>query len=134
MVVKAPPTERGPRHRTLAVVGGAGRLPAGYLVHEDAWEAGMAEHVAYIPESQLQASVQLCASFPGTVDDLLIFTGTIAAQVPAPGPHATPADVERRTRDLVRVGAPILRDYIVNNPASPPDAKGKGKKGKKGRK
>src|SRR4051794_31449070 len=47
-----------PRHASLAVVGGPGRLPAGYLVHRGAWEAGMAEHVAYLPESQLQASVQ----------------------------------------------------------------------------
>ena len=130
-VVKTVPAERGPRHTTLAVVGGAGRLPAGYLVHEDAWEAGMAEHVAYIPESQLQAAVQLCRSFPGTVDDLLVFTGSIAAHVPAPGPHATPADVERRTRDLVRIGAPILRDYLTNNPPQPPATKDKGKKGRK---
>jgi hypothetical protein len=131
MVTKSAPADRGPRHRTLAVVGGAGRLPAGYLVHADAWEAGMAEHVAFIPESQLRAAVQLCRGFPGTVNDLLIFTATIASHVPAPAPHASPADVERRTRDLVRIGAPILRDYLVNNPTAREPA---GKNGKKGRK
>lgn len=129
-VLKTAPAERGPRHATLAVVGGAGRLPAGYLVHEDAWDAGMAEHVAYIPESQLQAAVQLCRSFPGTVDDLLVFTGSIAAQVPTGSQHTTPADVERRTRELVRVGAPILRDYLTNNPPPEPTS-GKGKKKRK---
>lgn len=129
MVVKAVPVERGSRTAALAIVGGAGRLPAGYLVHAGAWEAGMAEHVAYIPESQLQAAVQLCRSFPGSVDDLLVFTGSIAVHVPAPGPHASPADVERRTRDLVRIGAPILRDYIANNPPAP--AKETSKKGRR---
>jgi len=131
MVTKAAPPDRGARHRTLAVVGGAGRLPAGYLVHADAWEAGMAEHVAYVPESQLRAAVQMCRSFPGSVDDLLSFTATIAAHVPASAPHATPADVERRTRDLVRIGAPVLRDYLVANPPEPVSSTRK--KGRKGR-
>lgn len=129
MVSKADP-ERGPRGNTLGVVGGPGRLPAGYLVHADAWEAGMAEHVQYIPESQLQAAVHLCRQFPGTVDELLRFTGTIAAQVPATT-HATPADVEKRAKDLIRVGAPILKDYLDKNPPQPlPDRAGN-KKGKK---
>jgi hypothetical protein len=119
----------GPRHATMSVVGGPGRLPAGYLVHADAWVAGMAEHVAYIPESQLRASVQMCRDFPGTVDDLIVFTGSIAAHVP-PVQHATPADVERRAKDLVKVGAPILRDYLA---AHPPQAlpAADAKKGKK---
>jgi hypothetical protein len=108
-------SDRGSRYATLSVVGGPGRLPAGYLVHEGAWEAGMAEHVAYLPESQLQASVQMCRNFPGTVDDLITFTGSIAIHVPAMQ-HATPADVERRTRDLVKVGAPILREYLAGQP------------------
>jgi hypothetical protein len=120
-------SDRGTRHDALVVVGGAGRLPAGYLVHPGAWEAGMAEHVAYLPESQLQASVQMCRNFPGTVDDLITFTGSIAVHVPAVQ-HATPADVERRTRDLVKIGAPILRNYLTSNPAQPLPAPA-GKKG-----
>jgi hypothetical protein len=120
--------DNGERHATLTVVGGPGRLPAGYLVHADAWQAGMAEHVAYIPESQLQASVEMCRDFPGTVDDLITFTGSIAAHVPAVQ-HATPADVDRRAKDLVRIGAPILKDYVA---AHPPQALPSGdKKGKK---
>lgn len=128
MVMKAP-ADRGPRHATLAVVGGPGRLPAGYLVHAEAWVAGMAEYVAHLPESQLRASVQMCRDFPGTVDDLILFTGSIAIHVP-PVHHATPADVERRARDLVKVGAPILKDYLAAHPPRPlPSAEGK--KGKK---
>jgi hypothetical protein len=128
MVLKAP-ADDGPRHATLAVVGGPGRLPAGYLVHTDAWAAGMAEHVAYLPESQLQASVRMCRDFPGTVDDLILFTGSIAVHVPAV-PHATPADVERRAADLVKVGGPILKDYLAAHPPQPLPSPG-GKKGKK---
>jgi len=130
MVLKSP-NDDGPRHATLAVVGGPGRLPAGYLVHADAWVAGMAEHVGYIPESQLKASVQMCRDFPGTVDDLITFTGSIAIHVPAVN-HATPADVERRARDLVKVGAPILKDYLAAHPPQPlPSADGKNGKKKK---
>jgi hypothetical protein len=132
MITKASPDD-GPRHATLAVVGGPGRLPAGYIVHADAWAAGMAEHVAYIPESQLRAAAQMCRDFPGTVDDLLTFTGSIAAQIPPAHHHATPADVERRAKDLVKVGAPILKDYIAAHPpqALPPADGKKGKKKKK---
>src|SRR5690349_7989689 len=36
MVARSSGSDRGPRHATLTVVGGAGRLPAGYLVHADA--------------------------------------------------------------------------------------------------
>jgi hypothetical protein len=128
MVAKSS-SDPGSRHATLAVVGGPGRLPAGYLVHEGAWEAGVAEYVAYLPESQLQASVQMCRTFPGTVDDLITFTGSIAIHVPAMQ-HATTADVERRTRELVKIGAPILREYLVNNPPKALAAAG-AKKGKK---
>jgi len=115
------------RTEALAVIGGPGRLPAGYLVHPGAWSAGMAEHVAYIPESQLHAAAEMSRAFPGSVDDLLIFTGTIAAQVPPPR-HNTPADVERRARELVQVGLPILRDYHEKYPAPKPQPAGKGKK------
>jgi hypothetical protein len=110
------PGGAGKRDRTgaLAVIGGPGRLPATYLVHPDAWQAGLAEHLAKVPESQLQACAQLCRQFPGTVDDLLGFTGTIAARIAA---HQRPADtVERRTRELVRIGRPLLEEHLVRNP------------------
>jgi hypothetical protein len=124
-------SEPGPveRHRALGPIGGPGKLPAGYLVHPRAWQAGMAEHVAYIPESQLRAAAELARNFPGSVDDLLIFTGTIAAQLPTPKHNSTPNDVDRRAHDLVRVGAPILRDYNEKYPAAKPAPAGK--KGKK---
>jgi hypothetical protein len=106
------------RRRALAPIGGPGGLPAGYLAHPRAWRAGMAEHVAYVPESQLRAAVELCRWFPGSVDDLLIFTGTIAAQFPLP--HTVSAgDLDRRARDLVHVGMPILKKYNAKYPPVP---------------
>jgi hypothetical protein len=131
MVSKAKPAPVR-RSRALAPMGGPGRLPAGYLVHPGAWSAGMAEHVAYIPESQLRAAAAMCAAFPGSVDDLLQFTGTIAAQFPPPKHHLSPADVEHRTRDLVRVGLPVIKDF---NEKYPPAAlESSDKKGKKAKK
>ncbi|MET0423213.1 MAG: hypothetical protein ABW046_05035 [Actinoplanes sp.] len=117
------------RATALISIGGPGRLPAGYLVHPKAWEAGMAEHVAHIPESQLAASADMCHLFPGTVDDLITFTGTIAIHLPATR-HASSADVQRRAHELVRVGTPILREYAKTAPPlpKPPEP---GKKGKK---
>ncbi|WP_030442026.1 hypothetical protein [Actinoplanes subtropicus] len=130
MISKAQPVPVE-RARALAPIGGPGRLPAGYLVHPGAWSAGMAEHVAYVPESQLRAAADMCAAFPGSVDDLLHFTGTIAAQLPHPKHHLTPADVEHRTRDMVRVGLPVLKDFNEKYPPAPAefsDKKGKKKK------
>lgn len=122
-------SEDGPvqRHRALTPIGGPGKLPAGYLVHPRAWQAGMAEHVAYVPESQLRAAAELTRDFPGSVDDLLIFTGSIAAQLPV-SKHNGHADVERRAVDLIRVGLPILRGY---NEKYPPPKPAAGKKGNK---
>ncbi|MFF5296156.1 hypothetical protein [Paractinoplanes globisporus] len=128
MISKAKPVPVQ-RAKALAPMGGPGRLPAGYLVHPGAWNAGMAEHVAFLPESQLQAAAGMCATFPGSVDDLLIFTGTIAAQFPQPKHHLTPDDVAHRTRDLVRVGLPVIREFNQKYPPPAPDAGGK--KGKK---
>jgi hypothetical protein len=125
-------SEPGPvaRHRALNPIGGPGGLPAGYLVHPRAWQAGMAEHVAFIPESQLRAAAELARTFPGSVDDLLIFTGTIAAQLPAPKQQQNGSqDVQRRAADLVRVGVPILQGYLEKYPAPKPAPAGK--KGKK---
>ena len=116
------------REKTLARIGGPGQLPAGYLVHPGAWAAGMAEHVAYLPESQLQAASELARHFPGSVDDLLIFTGSVAAHFPL-ARNASADDVRKRARDLVQVGLPILRDYHEKYPPAPPrPAGGKGKK------
>jgi hypothetical protein len=131
MVSKAKPVPVE-RARALAPIGGPGRLPAGYLVHPGAWSAGMAEHVAYIPESQLRAAADMCATFPGSVDDLLQFTGTIAAQLPHPRHHLTPEDVEHRTRDLVRVGLPVIKNF--NDKYPPVPAESTDKKGKKKKK
>jgi hypothetical protein len=117
------------RHRALDPIGGPGGLPAGYLVHPRAWQGGMAEYVAYLPESQLKASADLCRQFPGSVHDLIIFTGTIAAALPA-SRTSSPNDVQRRARDLVRVGMPVLKDYNDRYPPMMPSASG-GKKGKK---
>jgi hypothetical protein len=117
------------RHKALNPIGGPGKLPAGYLVHPRVWQGGMAEHVAFIPESQLRAAAELARSFPGSVDDLLIFTGTIAAQLPTPKQHGAAQDVNRRAHDLVRVGMPILKDYNEKYPAPKPAPAGK--KGKK---
>jgi hypothetical protein len=128
MISKATPVPVR-RAKALAPMGGPGRLPAGYLVHPRAWEAGMAEHVAYLPESQLRAAADMSRSFPGSVDDLLIFTGTIAAQLPTPKHHLTPEDVAHRRRDMVRVGLPVIQNFNLKYP--PPAAEPAGKKGKK---
>jgi hypothetical protein len=127
MISKATPAPM-PRAETLAPMGGPGRLPAGYLVHPGAWAAGMAEHVAYLPESQLRAAADMCRAFPGSVDDLLIFTGTIAAQLPHPRHHLTPEDVAHRSRDMVRVGLPVIHNF---NAKYPPALEPAGKSGKK---
>jgi hypothetical protein len=119
-------------HKALEPIGGPGRLPAGYLVHPGAWSAGLAEHVAYIPESQLQAATEMCRWFPGSVDDLLVFTGTIAAQFPVQR-NLSAEDVHRRARDLVQVGMPVLKNFTEKYPVAAPALAGKGKKGKKGK-
>lgn len=110
--------EKGDRRTVLAEIGGAGMLPAGYLVHPAAWKAGMAEYVAHLPESQLKAAADMCHVFPGTVTDLITFVGNIAIHVPMPH-NATPVDVEKRTRELVRIGLPILREHVKKVPALP---------------
>ena len=118
------------RTRLLADIGGPGRLPAGYLVHHKAWAAGMAEHVAHVPEAQLRAAADLCHLFPGTVDNLLFFVGNLAIHVPAE-PHPTPGDVTRRARELVRIGGPVLREHVKDLPPLPVPPEVKGSKDKK---
>ncbi|GAA0497792.1 hypothetical protein Ade02nite_53780 [Paractinoplanes deccanensis] len=117
------------RELALKAVGGPGRLPAGYLAHPTAWKAGMAEHVAGIPESQLLAASQLCHIFPGTVDDLISFVGHIAIHVPVTRAQ-TPEDVQRRAKELVRIGMPIVVDYAKSAPPLPKPGE-PGKKAKK---
>jgi hypothetical protein len=133
VVVKSRPAERN-RRLALRGLGGPGRLPAGFLVHPAAWEGGMGDHVAHIPESQLRAAADLCDLFPGTVNDLLLFVGNLAIHIPAPPPNASPADVEKRARALVRAGRPLLVDYLKTAPPlpTPDELTGKGRKKKKG--
>jgi hypothetical protein len=118
------------RRKALDPMGGPGRLPAGYLVHPGAWSAGMREYVTGIPQSQLVAAAEMARAFPGSVDDLLLFTGTIAAQLPPVKHHLTPEDVHRRSRDLVHVGLPVIQGFNEKYPKAEPPA-GKGKKKKK---
>lgn len=68
--LKAAPTTMD-RTRILSVIGGAGNLPAGYLVHPLAWEAGMREHLAGVPDRHLRVATQLCRAHPGSVSDLV---------------------------------------------------------------
>jgi len=131
VVTKSRPAQRN-RRLALRGLGGPGRLPAGFLVHPAAWDGGMADHVAHIPESQLQAAAELCNLFPGTVNDLLIFVGNLAIHIPAPPPNASPADVERRARALIRAGKPLLVDYLKTAPPLPTPQELSGKKAKKG--
>jgi hypothetical protein len=126
MVNSARPA-KGDRSRLLAELGGPGMLPAGYLVHAKAWQAGMAEYVAVVPESQLLAAAELCNIFPGTVNDLLRFVGNVAIHVPA-GRHTSAEDVRRRARELVHVAKPVVVDYAKSAPKLPtPPPEGKGK-------
>jgi hypothetical protein len=122
------PPPKGDRRRSLRALGGAGRLPAGFLVHPSAWAAGMAEHVAHIPESQLRAAADMCHLYPGTVDDLLLFVGNLAIHVPATRPHTSPPDVDRRARALVRLGMPLLTDHLKSAPPLPTPPAPKGRK------
>ncbi len=121
---KRPPA--GARPEALRVLGGAGRLPAGYLVHPAAWRAGLAAHVQGIPESQLRAAAGLCHLYPGTVDDLLIFVGNLAIHVPAKQ-HPTAEDVARRARAMVRLGLPLIAEHISTTPALPRPGASSGK-------
>jgi hypothetical protein len=109
---------KGDRTQALRELGGPGLLPAGYLVHPKAWDAGMSDHVAAVPESQLLAAAELCDIFPGTVNDLLRFVGNVAIHVPA-GRHTSAEDVRRRARELVRIGKPIVVDYAKSAPKLP---------------
>ena len=59
------------RTRTLAVIGGPGNLPAGYLVHAPAWQAGLREYLTGIPAQDLHIAVRLCREYPGSIADLL---------------------------------------------------------------
>ncbi|GAA0527265.1 hypothetical protein GCM10010172_04700 [Paractinoplanes ferrugineus] len=114
------------RRKALEVIGGPGNLPAGYLVHPGAWAAGMREHVAAVPQSQLKAAVEMARTFPGSVNDLLGFTGTIAAQLPVRH-HLSPEDVAHRARDIYHIGSPIINDFNTKYPKAEP-ATGKKKK------
>lgn len=120
-------TEPAPADRAQALrgLGGPGSLPAGYLVHARAWEAGMSDHVAGVAESQLLAAAELCNIFPGTVDDLLHFVGNVAIHVPS-GRHTNAEDVRRRARELVQAAMPIVVDYAKSAPklpTPPPESK-----------
>jgi hypothetical protein len=117
------------RAKALDPIGGPGSLPAGYLVHPVAWSAGMREHTTGVPQWQLRAAVELCRSFPGSVDDLLVFTGTIAAHLPPAKHPLSPEDVVHRSRDMVLVGMPIIKDFNERYPKELAAA-GKGKKKK----
>jgi len=124
MVNSARPA-KSDRSKLLVELGGPGGLPAGYLVHPKAWEAGMSDHVAGVPESQLLAAAELCNIFPGTVNDLLRFVGNVAIHVPS-GRHTSAEDVRRRARELVHVAKPIVVDYAKSAPKLPtPPAEGK---------
>ncbi|MDR6316189.1 hypothetical protein [Actinoplanes couchii] len=68
--VKAPPL-RLDTLQILAPMGGPGNLPAGYLVHPLAWEAGLPAYLVGIPERRLRVAIDLCREHPGAVTDLL---------------------------------------------------------------
>jgi len=76
--------------------------------------AGMAEHVAYIPESQLRAAADMCAHLPG-----LGRRPCCSSPARSPPSFRTPStpltaeDVQHRSRDLVRVGLPVIKDFTA---------------------
>ncbi|RZU53772.1 hypothetical protein EV385_5706 [Krasilnikovia cinnamomea] len=93
----AKPAAPPPGVDVFAARGGAGSLPAGYLVSPDVWDLGMAQRTVDVPAPQLQAAAQLCREFPGSVNRLLDMVATIDAQRDA----QTVTD-EDRTRRIVR--------------------------------
>lgn len=70
VALKAPPL-RVNRLSILDPVGGPGSLPAGYLVHPKAWQAGMREYLLPVTDRQLHIAVRLCREHPGAVADLI---------------------------------------------------------------
>ncbi|MFC7533847.1 hypothetical protein [Actinoplanes sp. GCM10030250] len=81
------------RTQVLGVTGGPGNLPAGYLVHPPAWEAGMEEYVSTVSDRHLRVAVRLCREYPGAVSSLLRLVRRAEKQVEANGKELTEAEV-----------------------------------------
>ncbi|RZU53621.1 hypothetical protein EV385_5552 [Krasilnikovia cinnamomea] len=83
--------------------GGAGTLPAGYLVSPGVWDLGMRQRTASVAGTHLQAAAQLCREYPGSVNGLLEFVARIDAVTDSRGAEGQP-----RVEQLVRAGAAAL--------------------------
>lgn len=108
MALKAAPV-RVDRLRILDIIGGPGNLPAGYLVHPQAYQAGMQEYLAGTPETHLRVAVRLCREYPGSVSDLLRLVGRAQRQYIIHSDGREP-----QYADLVKVAARMMaRDALA---------------------
>jgi hypothetical protein len=108
--VKAPPLKLDPL-QILAPMGGAGNLPAGYLVHPLAWKAGLPEYVKGVPERRMRMAVELCRKHPGAVTDLLRLVERSERWVAdvKPGKDFSP---EGREAEVVKFAAHLIDEQV----------------------
>ncbi|BFU43292.1 hypothetical protein [Krasilnikovia sp. MM14-A1004] len=83
--------------------GGAGTLPAGYLVSPAVWNLGMRQRTAAVSGPHLAAAADLCREYPGSVNGLLEFVARIDA-----GTESHGATGQARVTQLVRAGVAAL--------------------------
>ncbi|WP_328459452.1 hypothetical protein OHA21_27145 [Actinoplanes sp. NBC_00393] len=100
------------RLETLAMIGGPGSLPAGYLVYPQAWEAGMQEYVAGVSDRHLRVAVKLCREHPGSVSDLLgmIKRSERHAELHVHGREVSEADV-------FKAASRMTNEIVIHTPA-----------------
>ncbi|MEU4619953.1 hypothetical protein AB0G04_08225 [Actinoplanes sp. NPDC023801] len=108
--VKAPPLSLDPL-QILANMGGPGNLPAGYLVHPLAWQAGMPEYVKGVPERRMRMAVELCRKHPGAVTDLLRLVERSERWVAdvKPGRDFSP---EGRDAEVIRFAVQLIDEQV----------------------
>ncbi|WP_229071052.1 hypothetical protein [Actinoplanes sp. DH11] len=95
----------------LDPIGGPGNLPAGYLVHPKAWQAGMREYVAVVTDRQLRVAVRLCREHPGAVSDVIRLVMRAEKHAAQHG-----ADHEITEHDVFRVASRWTAEHARNAP------------------
>jgi hypothetical protein len=130
MISNDPPAPQD-RIRILDPAGGAGGLPAGYLVHPAAWDAGMDAYLAKSTDVQLRVGTWLCRDHPGSVADLMTLVTWIDQQVPHEYEGESVPD-DKRALAIYRIAAPRVAELAAKAPAKPvPTAKGRKSRKKK---
>lgn len=112
--VEAPPLRLDPL-QILAPMGGPGNLPAGYMVHPLAWEAGLPAYLVGVPERRLRIAIELCRDHPGAITDLLRLVERAERYVAhhKPGKDFSP---EGRRKEVQRVASKLVEYQVKNVP------------------